>query len=190
MRESMIKIIRQSDYKEGLWRNGQGVSWEIAAHKDEGAADFSWRFAKARIDNNVPFSIYPGMDRIFMMLEGGGMDLEFEEGKILEVHEKWVPHEFSCDIPLNCKLLDGPSLDLNLFVDREKFRISAEILKLNSVQQTISSPHLTIIFSLLGQCQFDEATLGCGDTAIVNTTEQVRSDKDFSIIFVGKISRL
>ncbi len=72
----MLRIIPQSEFKEGRWRNGQGVSWEIASYREEGAADFSWRFAKARIDSDVPFSIYPGMDRVFMMLEGGGMDLD------------------------------------------------------------------------------------------------------------------
>jgi environmental stress-induced protein Ves len=63
----MIRLIPQVSFVEGRWRNGQGVSWEIASHKKADAADFSWRFAKARIDNDVPFSIYPGMDRISKM---------------------------------------------------------------------------------------------------------------------------
>ena len=63
----MLRLIRQDEMVEGPWRNGMGVSWEIASHQEAGAADFSWRFAKARIDRDVPFSIYPGIDRVFKL---------------------------------------------------------------------------------------------------------------------------
>lgn len=163
----MIRFIPQSSLVEGRWRNGQGVSWEIASYKEEGAADFSWRFAKARIDNDVPFSIYPGMDRIFMMIEGEGMDLEFEEGKVLQVLEKFVPHEFSCDVPLVCKLRGGPSLDLNLFTARGQWRAECEVVIIDGKLQFNFQNQIIIIHALEGICTVGDQILATGDTVII-----------------------
>jgi uncharacterized protein len=187
MRDSMIKIIRQNEYKEGRWRNGMGISWEIASDKEEGAADFSWRFAKAQIDNDVPFSIYPGMDRVFMMLEGGGIDLEFEGGNVLEVHEKWVPHQFSCDVPLFCRLRGGPSLDLNLFVDRKKFGVEAEVTALSSTLQQDSDAHRTIIYVLAGECQINHNSIRTGESAVCEGHCEIAPSEKKPIIFVANI---
>ena len=130
----MLQLIRQNELVEGPWRNGMGVSWEIASHREPDAKEFSWRFAKARIDRDVPFSIYPGMDRVFMQISGNGLDLEFEGGQVLQVHESNVPHAFACDIPLNCKLLDGPCFDLNLFTARGTYEAQASVLKLSGME--------------------------------------------------------
>jgi uncharacterized protein len=187
MRDSMIKIIRQSEYKEGRWRNGQGLSWEIAAKREEGAEDFAWRFAKARIDQDVPFSIYPGMDRIFMMLEGAGMDLQFEGGKILQVHENWVPHAFSCDVPLICKLRGGPSTDLNLFVDRKKHSTVCEIRTLKQNELLKFASGQTVVFMLAGECVVGDNKFMTGDSIIFDEDCSIRSSALSSTIFIGQI---
>lgn len=183
----MLRIIPQSEFKEGRWRNGQGVSWEIASYREEGAADFSWRFAKARIDSDVPFSIYPGMDRVFMMLEGGGMDLEFEGGNILHVHEKFVPHEFSCDVPLNCKLLGGSSMDLNLFVAKGKWRAECEVVAIRGTRQFDFENPITIIYALEGRCTIAGQALEVGDAAIVDGKAAVECGGQNAILFVGNL---
>jgi environmental stress-induced protein Ves len=187
----MIRLIPQVSFVEGRWRNGQGVSWEIASHKKADAADFSWRFAKARIDNDVPFSIYPGMDRIFMMIEGQGMDLEFEDGKVLRAHEKFVPHEFSCDLPLVCKLRGGPSLDLNLFTARDTVRSECEVLDVNSQQDIKLSNKSTVFFALDGACALEtsvgSAHLELGDAALVLEEKSIICRSDGAKLFVGKL---
>jgi environmental stress-induced protein Ves len=150
-----------------------------------GANDFSWRFAKARIDNSVPFSIYPSMDRIFMMPDGGGMDLEFENGSVLQVHEKWVPHQFSCDIPLFCKLRSGPSLDLNFLIDRKKHSLACEIIRPNAAINTLPHTSQTFIYVLQGQLHISSETLEKGDTVIL---ESHPPDPTESTLFVTHIS--
>ena len=79
-----MRIIRKSELKEGRWRNGMGVSWDIASDPP-GTDDFGWRLAIARIDADVPFSHYPSVDRVFTLIEGNGLDLEFEGGRTLAV---------------------------------------------------------------------------------------------------------
>jgi environmental stress-induced protein Ves len=184
---AMIRIIRQEEYIEGLWRNGQGVSWEIASFKKEGAADFSWRFAKARIDHDVPFSIYPGMDRIFMMIEGQGMDLEFEGGKVLQVHERFVPHLFSCDVPLVCKLRGGPSLDLNLFTARGKFRANCEVKKIRTSENFLTKSTVTVVYVLEGDCVLNGTQMKAGDSAFIGGQSSVEIQSNKALLFLGHL---
>ena len=188
----MLQLVRQSQFVEGRWRNGMGVSWEIAAMRAEGQEDFSWRLAKARIDADVPFSIYRGMDRVFMQLQGNGLDLEFEGGRVLEVHESFVPHSFSCDIPLNCKLLDGPCIDLNLFTARDSFQSEASVVRVEG-QQEIQPGAASVFFGLKGSCRISngETTidLGEGDAAVAGISNVIITAKN-ALVFWGKLSRI
>jgi environmental stress-induced protein Ves len=185
----MIRFIPQTSLVEGRWRNGQGVSWEIVSHREEGAADFSWRFAKARIDNDVPFSIYPGMDRVFMQISGNGLDLEFEGGRVLEVHDSFVPHAFACDVPLTCKLRDGPCFDLNLFTARGVFEARPNVLKLNGTETLDLLNSEAVFFALEGSVvlsgQGDKVHLQMGDAAVASVEQRVRVTGKDAALFVG-----
>ena len=189
----MLRLIRQTEMPEGPWRNGMGVSWEIALHKEPGAADFSWRFAKARIDRDVPFSIYPGMDRVFMQISGNGLDLEFEGGHKIEVHHSNVPHTFPCDVPLNCKLLDGPCFDLNLFTARGKYQAEASVLKLNGMESIDLSGVEAVFFALEGSVvlsgQGGAVHLQTGDAAVATFEQGVSVAGNAASLFVGVLQR-
>ena len=184
----MLKLIRQSEMVEGPWRNGMGVSWEISSHKEQGATDFSWRFAKARIDRDVPFSIYPGIDRVFMQISGNGLDLEFEGGHKIEVHHSNVPHAFPCDIPLTCKLLDGPCFDLNLFTARGIYEAQASVLNLSGMESIDLTGVEAVFFALKGKVilsgQGGAITLQQGDAATAKL-EQIISAAGTAKLFVG-----
>jgi environmental stress-induced protein Ves len=190
---AMLRLIRQSEMTEGPWRNGMGVSWEIASHKTPGAAEFSWRFAKARIDRDVPFSIYPGIDRVFMQISGNGLDLEFDGGYVLQVHESNVPHAFPCDVPLNCKLRDGPCFDLNLFTARGVYQAEASVLKLNGMESIDLSGVEAVFFALEGSVvlsgQGGAVQLQMGDAAVATLEQVVSIAGNAASLFVGVLQR-
>ena len=187
----MLKVIRQAEFVEGPWRNGRGVSWEIAALREPGASDFSWRFAKARIDGDVPFSVYPGMDRVFMQISGDGLDLEFGDGRVLAVHESFVPHQFSCDAPLTCKLRGGACFDLNLFVARGVFAADAHVMA--GAGELVVSGHDAVVFALQGQCDMAadgaRAHLAEGDAAVVSAQTLAFSGEN-ARVFAGILRRV
>ena len=187
----MLQLIRQSEFVEGRWKNGMGVSWEIAAFREDGLSDFSWRLAKARIVADVPFSIYPGMDRVFMQLQGQGLDLEFEGGRVIEVHESFVPHSFSCDVPLNCKLLDGPCMDLNLFTARGRFHSEVSVVEIARQQEILSGSATTVFFGLAGSCRLKAGGLSIdlaeGDAAVARQESLVEVVADKALLFSGLI---
>ena len=157
-----MKVIRRDAFREGRWRNGMGVSWDIAS--DPSAPDsFGWRFATARIDADVPFSIYPGVDRIFTLFEGGGVDLDFQGGGTLAVHQLHMPYPFSCDVPAFCRLRAGTSMALNLFTRREVWSATAEVL---SSRADISHDGPILLFALSGASHVEGEALGQGDAAV------------------------
>ena len=189
----MLRLIRQTDMVEGPWRNGMGVSWEIAAHREPNAADFAWRFAKARIDRDVPFSIYPGMDRVFMQISGNGLDLEFKDGHKIEVHQSNVPHYFACDIPLTCKLRGGPCFDLNLFTMRGAYAARANVLQLSGTETLDLTGVEAVFFALHGKIilsgQGGKIALQEGEAAIAKSEQNV-SAVGTADLFIGILNHL
>ncbi|MBY4597777.1 HutD family protein [bacterium BD-1] len=106
------------EYRRERWRNERGWTREIHRHP-EGAADWLWRASIAEIDQDAPFSAFPGCDRELVLLAGEGMHLHFDDG---ETHTLLPPHErlrFAGERPLRAELLSGPTHDFNLIWRRD-----------------------------------------------------------------------
>lgn len=179
-----MKLVRFSDLREGRWRNGMGVSWDIVSEpSDAGAGDFGWRFAIARIDSDVPFSHYPGTDRIFTLIEGNGLDLDFAGQESLAVHHPFVPHPYPCDVDTFCRLRDGPCRALNLFLKRGTWTAAVDIISSNAV---IDHPGPTLFFVLKGSATVNGETLKGGDALIDEDHGAASVD---GLLYAARLSR-
>lgn len=99
------------------WKNGGGETAEILCQpQGAGFDDFDWRISTARVSQSGPFSVFPGIDRVLTVIEGGAMRLAFETGESLTCQPDGVPHSFSGAVPCHADLLGDPLLDLNLMV--------------------------------------------------------------------------
>lgn len=177
-----MRIIRQEALREGRWRNGLGVSWDIASDPPE-TESFSWRFAIARIDDDVPFSSYPEVDRIFTLIEGAGLDLDFDDRPSLVVHRLFVPHFYPCDVKTFCRLRAGPCRALNLFMRRGAWRASVDVL---SSAAEIAHDGPILIFALDGDSAVNGAMLKPGDAAIAEGHVDARTG---GFIYTAKLRR-
>ncbi|MET0210276.1 MAG: HutD family protein [Burkholderiaceae bacterium] len=88
------------------WRNGGGSTRELLAWPH--VADWRVRISVADIDQDGPFSAFPGVDRWFGVLSGGGVALQ---GKTLKTSTGLIRFAGE-DVP-SCTLLDGPTKDFN-----------------------------------------------------------------------------
>jgi len=180
----MHRIIASSSFKEGRWLNGMGVSWEIAAEPPGAVgADFGWRFALARIEADVPFSVYPRVDRVFTLIEGAGLDLDVEGFGRVEVHAPFVLHRFPGDCPTSCALRGGPCRSLNLFFDRDAWRAEVE------VGQTAAAGHAgtRLLFVLRGSYLLDGERLACGDAALVDGSVDARATGEDALLYTARL---
>jgi environmental stress-induced protein Ves len=95
------------------WRNGGGRTRELLAWPS--AADWQVRVSVAEIEADGPFSAFPGIERAFGVLDGAGVVLSLPGGNVrLGPHDDAV-HFDGAAAPM-CRLLDGPTRDLNLMV--------------------------------------------------------------------------
>jgi uncharacterized protein len=176
-----MRIIRRQDFRKSRWRNGMGASWEIDSFPSD-TEDFGWRFATALIETDVPFSHYRDVDRIFTLISGQGLDLEFAGRPSLAVDRLFLPHPYPCDVPSFCRLRGGPCVALNLFTRRGSWSATVDIL---SSGAEIAHDGPILFFALEGAADLDGAALGEGDAAI---TERHATAGTEGFLFVARLS--
>ena len=70
-----IKVLSESDYKLTSWKNGLGVTKEIAIRpegKDCKKDDFLWRLSMSEVKDTCSFSVFPNYDvGLLVLLEDG-----------------------------------------------------------------------------------------------------------------------
>jgi environmental stress-induced protein Ves len=108
-----VEIQRAVDRTPQPWKNGLGVQYEIMC---DGTLpdDWTWRLSTADITQDVPFSIFPGVNREFCVADGNGVVLT-----INGVEHRCEPGsitKFRGDDEVYAKLIDGPMRALNLMV--------------------------------------------------------------------------
>lgn len=108
-----IKVIPKKNYLQVPWKNGQGITFEIARDSAIINKDFIWRLSMAEVTHSGPFSIFPNADRIIIQLEGTPIKLEHLETnkqQTLNLHE---PYHFDGNWNTKAEVL-GPGKDFNI----------------------------------------------------------------------------
>src|SRR5262249_5489002 len=95
------------------WRNGGGWTRELLAWPDRD--DWRVRLSVADIESDGPFSSFPGAQRFFAVLEGAGVVLTID-GTTQRVTRDDPAVRFAGDSNTQCRMLAGPTRDLNLMV--------------------------------------------------------------------------
>ncbi|WP_406859393.1 HutD family protein [Streptomyces sp. HUAS MG47] len=112
------RLLRAHDRPATPWRNGGGVTREVAAGPaDAGLEDFVWRVSLADVAAGGPFSSFPGVDRIITVVDGPGMELTVD-GVPHTVDALYEPFAFPGDADTDCRLLGGPLVDFNVMTRR------------------------------------------------------------------------
>ncbi|MFT4069349.1 HutD family protein [Paraburkholderia sp.] len=122
-----VTLIRGADLVAAPWKNGGGVTREVAAFpdRDEGTApgDFVWRVSIADVAQPGPFSRFDGIDRTLVLLSGVGMLLdELDGASIVKTHALTQPLDiarFDGAARIDARLVDGATRDFNLMVRRD-----------------------------------------------------------------------
>jgi environmental stress-induced protein Ves len=112
-----MQHLRRRDYRQVPWRNGGGVTAEIAVVP--GAGEFDWRVSMAEVTADGAFSVFPGVDRVLTVIAGDGLTLDVEGRPAAPGHE---PFAFRGDVPCFARLTAGPITDLNVMTRRGRCR--------------------------------------------------------------------
>ena len=109
-----VRCIPAARMAPAPWRNGGGRTRELLAWPS--AADWRLRISLADIDQDGGFSAFPGTRRWFTVVEGGGVALGFDAAAERRLVLGDAPLSFDGAAAPACRLLDGPTRDLNLML--------------------------------------------------------------------------
>ena len=152
------------------WKNGGGVTREIAV-RPEGAGmdDFDWRVSLAEVAADGPFSAFPGVDRTLTLVEGAGMDLTVGGERRL-VDSRYAPQDFRGDVRTDCRLLEGPVVNLNVMWRRGEGRTPPTVAVVRGELHLPATPAL--IVALDGTAEVAGLTLARYDAALLTGEER------------------
>ena len=103
--------VHLADCPPQAWRNGGGCTRELLAWPQ--AADWRLRVSVADIERDGPFSPFPDTERWFAVVDGVGVELMLPDGSV-SVGRGDAPLQFDGEAAPSCRLLHGPTRDLNL----------------------------------------------------------------------------
>jgi uncharacterized protein len=146
-----MKILRASNYQSMPWKNGGGITSEIAAFPEKSTlASFGWRISMALVSSNGPFSIFPDIDRTLTILDGDGLWLKLGELERRRLDQLSEPLFFPADIPTSADLVLGPVTDINVMTRRKIFTHEVRRLVWQEPLQLTLKADATVIFCAAG----------------------------------------
>jgi environmental stress-induced protein Ves len=107
------RLVRIGDVPPQRWRNGGGWTRELLATPD--AQTWQVRVSVADIESDGPFSVFAGVERWFAVLQGKGVALTID-GAAHRLTPSDAPLQFDGEATTDCRLIDGPTRDLNLML--------------------------------------------------------------------------
>jgi environmental stress-induced protein Ves len=181
--EIAMEIIQKSDLAEVPWKNGGGITREIAIAKEQG--ELLWRLSMADVTVDGPFSNFGGLMRILTVIKGNGMDLISSQGILSADLNR--PVRFDGALKIDSKLKDGPIQDLNLIFN--PLHCGGEVMPIKGPYRKHHDADSHIVLGV--HCAQgvvgigDDTHLHPGDTALISSgTIQLKLDEAASAMLV------
>jgi environmental stress-induced protein Ves len=169
---SALEILRAADRPAIAWKNGGGITHDVAVSPPGLAWDgFDWRISIAKIAAGGPFSRFPGIDRRLVVLDGKvALTVEGREAVMLDPDSD--PLDFPGEAAVDAALVGGPSMDMNVMTRRGRF--VSRISRRSAMKLTISAS-VTIIVAM-------------GDLTVANRSGPQRMGALDALVIEGTMS--
>jgi len=176
MTEPTITPLPQQDFRRTPWKNGGGITIDIAGAYHPGAQDGSWagtiwRFGRTAITVPAPFSDLTGYERMQIVIEGSGLVLEAADGEI-DLRAALKPVRYDGGTPLVSRLENGPVEVVNLMADRALCGIELTVLYAGMSLSGMAGTH--ILYAprgpVSGSCANARVDVAAGDALRLDAT--------------------
>lgn len=127
-----MEIIRYAELKSEPWRNGGGVTRELASHPSAASAQdgaWDWRVSIAELTKAGDFSAFPGMERVLTVIDGELLLLTVDGAE--HPLEKYRPFRFSGEASTHGALPTGDIRNLNVITRADSFKGYTSIIELS-----------------------------------------------------------
>ena len=176
-----VTVLRHRDRIPTRWANGGGITYE-ALRMPAGDSPFDWRISFAEVATEGPFSLYPGIDRTLVVVDGAGMVLDMDGHQVdVPLH---APVHFAGEMPVVGLLPRGPVSDCNVMVRRGVARATVTVLDGSDRTVVAQRNATTIVAVLAGAWAMPDANelLGPRDCVVL--------DGDLALVGHGVLARI
>ena len=151
-----IHVLFPHHWQTQAWKNGGGITHEIARADDEQGN--RWRLSIAEVASDGPFSRFDGIDRIILMLDGNGFRLHGVGANPQVITEPLQPFAFAGEAAIDCTLVAGPVRDFNLMSRRGAVQAALQVIRLDSNRQSFALAPQTFLYVARGRvfAEFNE----------------------------------
>lgn len=168
---SDFTILRAADRLSSPWKNGGGVTQEVAVYPPgAGFEDFLWRVSIATITREGPFSTLPGVRRLFRALEGR-LRITID-GQSHDIGPADPTIAFDGAAAVSAMPLDGLARDFNLML-RKRFSGS---LRRASGRSDISGDFVLVLALRQSKISLNESPL------ILSTYDALIIERPLSVV--------
>jgi environmental stress-induced protein Ves len=181
--ETRLTVLRGAALVASPWKNGGGITREIAAEPAPAGGAlldaFAWRVSVADVAQAGPFSRFPGVDRTLVLLEGAGMLLD-ETGPRTFTHSLTQPLDiarFAGEAAIDARLVNGATRDFNLMVRRDAARGTLEVWR-DDARRSVQA-QTVLLYCAQGERRISvndetDVTLAPGDTLRIDVPRRHR----------------
>ena len=127
-----MEIIRYAELKAHPWRNGGGVTRELACHPPDARRQdtaWDWRVSIAEVSKAGAFSAFAGMERVLTVIDGELLLLSVDGAE--HPLEKYRPFRFSGEADSAGALPTGNIRNLNVITRNGSFKGYTSIIELS-----------------------------------------------------------
>ena len=125
-----MKLISASAMRRMPWKNGGGVTTEIAIAPAGATIDnFDWRISTAQVEAAGPFSHFAGIDRSLAVIAGGRLTMHRADADAVTLAPGGAPTRFPGEAEVHATL-DAPLSDFNVMTRRDTWSHHSEAIAL------------------------------------------------------------
>jgi hypothetical protein len=184
-----------SGFRRTPWKNGGGVSTDIADCYRPDAAPGAWdgviwRLGRTQIVTPGPFSDLTGYKRLQVVIAGRGLVLVTPDSEI-DLREPLSPVRYDGGTPIVTRLESGPVEVVNLIADRALCDIALAVLRPGELAELRAG--LLLLYAPDGTATGDAAgqdfAIEAGDALRIETSEPCRLAVTSGIALLATIIR-
>ncbi len=145
----MIKIIPPTQFKKIPWKNGKGVTTELAINDGGDLSDFDWRISIANVEENGDFSDFTGYLRNLVLIYGHGIILKHDNVQFDQLSKTLSFASFEGKSRTHGTLINGSITDFNLITRANLYKVEL-LTSLKNSTLTLPAANLHFAYSLSG----------------------------------------
>ncbi|WP_224028011.1 HutD/Ves family protein [Paraburkholderia caribensis] len=180
-----VSLIRGADLVASPWKNGGGVTREVAAFPEGAALDsFVWRVSVADVAQAGPFSRFAGIDRTLALLSGAGMLLDEAGGVTHALREPLDIARFEGETAIDARLVNGATRDFNLMVRRGA--ATGDVAVWRDETRAQLDADVMLLFCAQGELHVTTESAANTTTLVANDTLRIDNTRALSCNVKGK----